>query len=89
VVYPNPVAGPGPVTLQISLTSPAGQIRISLYTAAFRKVNETTLGPLPAGTTKVTLNLTDRFGTPLANGLYYVVVHVNGQRFTTKLLVLR
>jgi hypothetical protein len=30
----------------------------------------------------------DRSGTPLANGLYYVVVNFQGHRFIEKLLIL-
>jgi hypothetical protein len=37
----------------------------------------------------VALELTDTWGTPLADGLYYVVVKVEGRRSVAKLLVLR
>jgi hypothetical protein len=42
----------------------------------------------PSGTA-ISLNLTGRKGNELANGVYYVVVTVNGQRSIGKLLVLR
>jgi hypothetical protein len=77
------------VTLQISLSAPAEGVRISLYTTAFRKVNAVDWGHLPAGTFNIPLSLTDRSGHPLANGLYYVVVQLNGQRSIYKLLVIR
>jgi hypothetical protein len=83
------VTGPGPVTLQIRLKTPEAGISISLYTTAFRKVNEMVLGQLPAGTSNIPITLTDMSGKPLANGLYYVVVEINGQRSITKLLVIR
>jgi arabinan endo-1,5-alpha-L-arabinosidase len=88
VLFPNPATGPGPVTLQVTLSS-AGQAQISVFTTAFRKVNTITLSNIPAGTTDVALPLTDQQGTPLANGLYYVVVRTPQGRFITKLMVLR
>ena len=60
-----------------------------IFTTAFRRVNEITLPNVPAGTTDVALPLTDQKGTPLANGIYYVVVHTSQGRFITKLMVLR
>ncbi len=89
VVFPNPATGPGPVTLKVNLASPAGQAVISAYTTAFRMVNQIRLTNLPAGITEAALPLTDKSGVPLANGLYYAVVTVNGKHFTAKLLVLR
>jgi arabinan endo-1,5-alpha-L-arabinosidase len=88
VLFPNPATGPGPVTLQVTLSS-AGQVQISVFTTAFRKVNTMTLSNVPAGTTDVALPLTDQQGTPLANGLYYVVVRTPQGRFITKLMILR
>jgi rhamnogalacturonan endolyase len=88
VLFPNPVTGPGPVTLQIHLSNP-GQVSISVFTTAFRRVNEITLSNVPAGITNEALPLTDKEGTPLANGLYYVVVNTPQGRFVVKLMVLR
>ena len=83
------MTGPGPVTLQLNLPVPAGRVSVAIYTTAFRKVAELSLGSMPAGITDVTLNLTDRFGAPLANGLYYLWVQVDGKRTLLKLLILR
>jgi hypothetical protein len=88
VLFPNPATGPGPVTLQITLSS-SEQVQILVFTTAFRRVNEITLSNVPAGTTDVALPLTGQQGTPLANGLYYVVVRTSQGRFITKLMVLR
>jgi hypothetical protein len=88
VLFPNPVTGPGPVTLQVSLKSP-GRVQISVYSTAFRRVNEIILPDVPAGTNDLSLPLTDRQGNPLANGLYYVVVQTPQGRSIIKLLVLR
>jgi rhamnogalacturonan endolyase len=88
VLFPNPATGPGPVTLNLHLST-AGRVQISVFTTAFRRVNEITLSNVPAGTTDVALPLTDREGTPLADGLYYVVVTTPQGRFVVKLMILR
>jgi hypothetical protein len=89
IVYPNPVTGPGPVTVQVSLGSPALKVTIEVFTLAFRKVNEITLSNVPAGITDIALFLTDRGGKPLANGLYYLLVQTPQGRSITKIMVLR
>ncbi len=62
-------------------------VEVEIFTSAFRRVQTETFFNVPTGTA-VTLNLRDRWGRPLANGLYYVVVIVNGHRSVAKLLVL-
>jgi hypothetical protein len=89
VLYPNPATGPGPVTIQITLASPADDVKVMVFTTSFRKINEIRLGQVPAGTTPIALALTDRWGSPLANGIYYVFIKgVHGRQFV-KLMVLR
>jgi hypothetical protein len=61
---------------------------VKVYTVAFRLVQERTYDNIPSGTS-VPLELTDRWGTPLASGFYYVVVETNAGRSIGKLLVLR
>lgn len=89
VVFPNPASGPGPVTLRLTLSNPADQVEIAVYTLAFRRVDNLTLRDVPSGTTDVALPLTDEWGHPLADGLYYIVARTPQGRFTTRLLVLR
>jgi len=62
-------------------------IRIQVFTPAYRKVLERTWSTHPYG--PVTLNLTGVSGHPLSNGLYYVVVTAGNDRILLKLLVLR
>jgi hypothetical protein len=85
---PNPVTG-GTVTIQVALTSGASLVRIEIFTLSFRKINEIDLTNAPAGITDVAYNLTDRKGSPLANGLYYVIVTDPHGRAIGKLLVTR
>ena len=63
-------------------------MRVELYTLAFRKVQDHTYPPMASGIA-ITLTLTGRSGNPLANGVYYVVVTVNGRHTIGKLLVVR
>jgi hypothetical protein len=86
-IYPNPVTGP---TVQILPPYYAGNqnVREEIYTLAFRKVQDDTYPALPSGTA-LTISLTGKSGNPLANGIYYLVVTVNGQRAIGKLLILR
>ncbi len=101
VVFPNPSTG-GNVTLMANLNQPVSGLNVSLYTTAFRMVQSTditTLTPnvtasaLPGTTAqswKIPLVMTDKDGHLLASGLYYVVITINGQRYSvTKLLLLR
>ncbi len=87
VIYPNPVTGPTVNVLPPAYTG-VSNVEVEIFTTAFRKVQEETFPNVPSGTA-VRVQLTDRWGTPLANGLYYVVVIVDGHRSFGKLLVLR
>jgi len=87
VVYPNPVTGP-----TVNVLSPAysgvSNVEVELFTTAFRRVQDEVFSDIHSGTA-VKVNLTDEWGHPLADGLYYVVVIVDGKRSIGKLLVLR
>jgi hypothetical protein len=89
VIFPNPAQGPGPVTLQFWLGSSAPRVEIKIFTTAFRMVREMSLANAPAGINQVTLDLLDKWGAPLANGLYYVVVVTPQGRSVGRLLILR
>jgi hypothetical protein len=86
-IYPNPVTGP---TVQILPPPYVGiqTVRVEIYTLAFRKVQDHSYGPMASGT-PIPIQLTGPSGNPLANGVYYVVVTVNGHRSVGKLLILR
>ena len=89
MLYPNPIYGPGPVTLQIALNDLVNKVNLKIYTLAFRKINEKAFSFLPKGLYYLPVELKDQWETPLANGLYYVATEVNGDRKIFKLLVLR
>lgn len=87
VVYPNPVTGP---TVNVLPPAYGGSrdVRVEIFTTSFRKAVDQTFRDLPSGTA-VSVELKDRWGRPLADGIYYVVVTVDGRRSTAKLLILR
>ena len=86
VVYPNPSNGE-PVQIQLFLRQ-ASDVRVQIYTASFRKVGDQSFADvLPGGT--VSVAWVDRWGHPLASGLYYFAVEDNQGRFILKALLLR
>ena len=87
VVYPNPDTGSSVNILPPAYTG-TQDVKVEIFTLSFRKVLEKTFTSVPAGTA-VPVTLEDRGGHPLADGLYYVVVTVNGQDAIGKLLILR
>ena len=66
-----------------------GPDRITLVTVASRVLKRVELKPAPAGATFFDLELKDRWGCPLANGLYLVMVESAGLVDVGKLVVLR
>lgn len=89
VLYPNPVQGPGMVTVEFDLPESLGQVEIKIFTTSFRLVKRTIVERPSAGVNRAELDLVDDSGAPLANGLYYVVVTANWHSTVGKLLVLR
>jgi len=96
IIYPNPSEG-GPVQVYIPGQG-IGDVKVDIFTTAFRKVQEATFSNVPLGVmgTGVTIYLTDKSGNQLASGVYYVVVTVTPvgggakyERLVGKLLLLR
>lgn len=86
VVYPNPSTGP---TVNVLAPAYGGtkDVRVKIFTVTFRKVLDETFRDVASGTA-VTVHLNDQGGMPLANGLYYAVVTVDGRHSVSKFLVL-
>jgi hypothetical protein len=85
--YPNPVSN-GP--LRIDITTPgSASIEMDVFTTAFRKIVEHTTSANGGGgngvVTSVEWDLRDRTGAMIANGLYYVRLHVSGVEESTKI----
>jgi hypothetical protein len=87
VIYPNPAPG-GTVNILPPAYGGISNVRIEIFTAAFRKVQDEVFTNIPSGTA-VTIALTDRMGSPLANGVYYIVVTTSRGRAIGKLMILR
>jgi hypothetical protein len=85
VAYPNPVTS-STIHLQLPLDNET-DVKVQIFTISFREV-QTIDVPQVMGNT-LTIQLIDKGGMSLANGLYYFVIHANGQKWMTKVLVLR
>ncbi len=88
VLFPNPAKGDA-TTLRFKLVNPAGNVSIRLFTTALRKIGSQALYFPSSGVQDVPINLVDKDGSPLANGIYYLVVDLPSGRWIGKLLVLR
>jgi len=86
-IYPNP-APAETVYILPPYYSGVSNVRIEIFTLGFRKVIDLTMDSVPTGMA-ITVRLVNRFGNPLANGLYYVVVTTRNGRTTGKLLVIK
>jgi hypothetical protein len=61
---------------------------LKVFTLAFRKVLDKEWTQTPVGA-DISVELKDQGGTPLANGLYYLVIERTEGRIVKKLLILR
>ncbi len=87
-IYPNPSDGTHPVHIHVQGIAGTANVRVEIFTIAFRKIRELSFQAVPEGT-DVEVDLRDRSGFLLANGLYYVCVQANGRRQVMKLLLFR
>jgi GH18 family chitinase len=86
VVYPNPVTGPT-TGVQIPIQT-ATRVSLKIFTLAFREVRTIDEGIVPVGVS-LSVDLSDKQGVPLANGLYYFVIEAGPSKWVSKVLVLR
>ena len=87
MIWPIPAPN-GPVNILPPAYSGFSNIRVQLFTAAYRKMLDIVFMNVPSGRA-VQVSLVDSWGRPLANGVYYVVVVTSKGRSTAKLVVLR
>jgi len=87
VLYPNPAMGET-VWIQLPEDAGRGEVRVQLFTVAYRKVQETIFPEVPRGRA-VEARLIDSTGRPLANGFYHVVIMAGSWRTHARLMVLR
>ena len=88
-IYPNPVKDQDNFTVHFSPCDQGSACKIRIFTVAYRKVMEAQIQQVPTGG-NLSFPLKDDWGTPLANGLYFLVVDKpNGVRSIESLLILR
>ncbi|HVM33464.1 MAG TPA: cellulase family glycosylhydrolase [bacterium] len=87
VLFPNPVSGGSSVGIQLPSYPGTGEVKIQVFTTAFRMVNW--MSEPKAGGSVVTLPLSDHWSRPLADGIYYVQVQSPAGTAILKLLILR
>jgi hypothetical protein len=85
LIFPNPVVGPIARFLPQAYGAPS-DVQVQVYTPAFKLVLTKNYPSVQPGTS-LSLDLVDDWGEPLAGGLYYLVVTVQGKRGTAKLVV--
>jgi hypothetical protein len=86
ILWPNPSHGEA-VTVNPGLTG-LSDVRVQVFTTAYRKVQDQ-LFPQMAPGMILAIKPYDKWGTPLANGLYYLVLTSNKGRWIGKWLVTR
>jgi hypothetical protein len=77
------------VNIQFVLNGPSNQVALKLFTTADRKVRSVSLSNVPPGLVQTQLDMVDDHGTPLANGLYFLVINAPQGRLIGKIILLR
>jgi hypothetical protein len=88
LLIPNPADGTVPVKLQGLDLEPGAPVKVQVFTLSYRKIWEQVIPPTSSHDA-VEIPLSDQWGTPLANGLYFVIASAGSERWTGKLMVLR
>jgi hypothetical protein len=83
---PAPNPGRGGTTLHFGLPRP-GAMELALYDSQGRRVRELLSGMQPAGTYGIRWDGCDEGGRPVASGLYFVRLSVEGRRLSARLAI--
>ena len=86
IIFPNPSKG-GAIELNPNLTSPSN-VTVEIFSVSFKKLLDLNFKIVPPGE-DLPIPLVDNSGTPLANGLYYLVIQTKQGRSIVKLVILR
>ena len=87
-LYPNPVRSGNTASIALPGLKNQANVRVQVFTIKYRKIQDEIFPNVQPGSS-VLLVLADQKGSPLSNGLYYLVISYPGQRSTLKLLILR
>jgi hypothetical protein len=85
LVYPNPATS-STTTIQLPVTNMTN-VTVQILTVAMRQVKTISVPRITGN--NLTVQLVDKSGINLANGLYYFQIQADGQKWTNKVLVLR
>jgi hypothetical protein len=85
VLYPNPSNGTAPVYMLVPITAPA-DVTVEIFTVSYRKISGKTLKNIAPGTPVLISPISG--GAAPANGIYYVVVEAQGNKWAKNLLIL-
>jgi polygalacturonase len=80
--FPNPSSG-SPITFNVQVPDPS-TVTLDVFTLGFRKIYGETV--LVSGSQNLQWDLKDLSGVQVANGVYYVRIHVSGNPSATKIL---
>jgi hypothetical protein len=89
VLSPNPVTGGNPTVYLWENLKASSDVDVKIFTLAFRMVQEEHFSNVQPGGLPLSINLRDRTGEFLANGLYYLEVQSLQGRSVLKLLIIR
>jgi hypothetical protein len=76
------------VNIHVPGRTGTADVTVQIFTVAFRLVQQQVFPQVLVGT-ELPIEPEDKTGKPLASGLYYVVVSVDGHKSVGKLLILR
>ena len=75
--------------LAFRLSNAESQVKVSVFTTAYRKISEQVRSDLSAGDVRMPLVVTDKKGKSLSNGVYYVVLSTRQGQAIAKWVVMR
>jgi hypothetical protein len=87
-IYPNPCKNGGTTNIFLNLAG-SGNIRVRVWTVAYRKIADWNYYAWTSGLSSFSLPLNDQWGNPLSNGLYYLVVDKPDGRAIFKMIVIK
>ncbi len=86
-IGPNPLQEKG--TISYGVARDGAPVRLDVHDVTGRRVATLAKGPAELGEHRATWDGRDASGRRVAAGIYFVVLDVDGQRFTQKLVVMR
>ncbi len=90
ISFGRPAPNPATVTATVQLSLPREtHVALAIHDIAGRQVRVLLSGRVPAGDRNVSWDLREAGGAPVANGIYFAVLQVEGRTITRRVSVLR